>query len=136
MVILGANYLVENAVYFANFFKVPQAIIGIFIAIGTTMPEMSVAVAAARKGYGNIIIGNAIGSCVTNTLLILGVAALIFPLTVSKLTMWYTMPFLILMVSLFLLFLKSNWEIRKVEGIVFLTLYLIFLSLLLFGVIA
>lgn len=132
-VILGAKYLIREALFFADFFKVPQTIIGVLIAIGTTMPEMSVAITAARKGYGNIVIGNAIGSCIANTLLILGTAVLIFPLNILKLTIYYAVPFMILMVVLLLVFIKSHWEIRRIEGIIFIILYLIFITFLVFS---
>jgi cation:H+ antiporter len=135
LLVVGANYLVENAIFFANMFDVPKTVMGIMIAIGTTMPEMSVAITAVRKGYGNIVIGNALGSCITNTLLILGVAALIFPLTVTTLSKLYTIPFMMFMVLLLLIFLKSEWKIRRWEGLTFLVLYVLFLLVLLLEIV-
>ena len=123
----GAEYVVEEGVFFAGFFNVPKTVIGIFIAIGTTMPEMSVSIAAARRGLGNIVLGNAIGSCITNVFLILGVSSLIHPLSISHLNIVYTAPFLVVMSVLFLSFIRSGWRIRKAEGIVLLSLYLFFL---------
>jgi cation:H+ antiporter len=133
LVVAGANYLVENAVFFANFFKVPQTIIGILIAIGTTMPEMSVAITATRKGLGNIVIGNAIGSCITNIFLVLGVAALISPLSILNITKWYTAPFMLGTMFLLLIFVQSDWKISKIEGGIFLALYAVFMTMLFLG---
>ena len=126
----GANYVVGEAVFFARLFDVPSTVIGIFIAIGTTMPEMSVALAASRKGLGNIIIGDAIGSCITNTLLILGVASIINPVSVKGITLFYTAPFMILITILLLVFIRSDWKIKRGEGIILLFLYLLFFVLL------
>lgn len=126
-VIVGANYLVKEAVFFASALKVPQTIIGIIISIGTTMPEMSVAVTAARKGYGNITIGNALGSCITNLLLILGMAAVISPLAITNITLFNTVPFMILMIILLLWMIRSGWKITRKDGIILLMLYFGFL---------
>ncbi|MBD3249641.1 calcium/sodium antiporter [Candidatus Woesearchaeota archaeon] len=136
LVIIGAEYLVNNAVFFANILDVPETIMGIFIAIGTTMPELSVAIAASRKNLGNIIIGNAIGSCLTNIFLILGISALIFPITVTKLTLWYIVPFLAFLSILLIITTKSDWEIRKREGILFIVLYALFLLFILHGAVS
>ncbi|MBU0930327.1 MAG: sodium:calcium antiporter, partial [Nanoarchaeota archaeon] len=134
-VIFGAKYLVDQAIFFANLFNIPKMLIGILLAIGTTMPEMSVAIAASRKRLGNIVIGNAIGSCITNTLLILGISSIIFPLSVLKLSLVYIVPFMLLMGILLLLFIKRHWGITKLEGIIFILLYLLFLIFLFFMVI-
>jgi cation:H+ antiporter len=134
LVIFGARFLVDNAIYFAKLFKVPGAVLGILIAIGTTLPEMSVGISAARKGLGNIVIGNAIGSCVTNTLLILGISSLIHPLKVGAISLKLTAPAFIFLVLLTLTFIKSNWELRKREGIVLTIFYLCFIAtMLIFG---
>jgi cation:H+ antiporter len=134
LVIVGARFLVDNAIYFAQLFKVPAAVLGILIAIGTTLPELSVGISAARKGLGNIVIGNAIGSCVTNTLLILGVSSLIHPLQAGTISLKVTAPAFIFLVLLALVFIKSDWELRKREGIVLTIFYLCFIiTMLIFG---
>jgi len=126
-IFFGAHYFVKEAIIFSELLKVPEVIIGVFIAIGTTLPELSVAVSASRKGYGNIAIGNAIGSCITNTLLILGVSALIHPLISLKLTLNYIFSSLFLVVIIFLIFMRSKWKIQKFEGILLILLYLAFI---------
>ena len=132
-IIFGAKYLVQEAIFFANEFNILPVVIGVLIALGTTMPEMSVAITAARKGLGNIVLGNSIGSCITNSLLILGVAAIIFPLSITNLTVSFLIPSMIFLSILLIVFIKSNLEIRKFEGIIFLILYALFLFLLLSG---
>lgn len=131
-IVLGAHFLVDNAVYLAQEWGVPQAMIGIFIAIGTTMPEMSVALSAAKKKMGNIVIGNAIGSTLTNSLLILGTASLISPLEISVFSQWLIIPFMTVLGITLLLYLWTKWQITKSEGIMLLSLYLVFLIVLTF----
>ena len=124
----GAKFLVEGAVFFAHFFHVPQTIIGLsLIAIGTSLPELGVALSAGRKGLGNIVVGNIIGSNIANIFLIMGVASIISPLSVIKSTVVITAPFMIVMTILFLLFIRSRWKIERIEGIIFLLLYGAFL---------
>src|SRR3989339_640974 len=79
-VIYGANLMIERAIYFAELYSFPKFLIGILISLGTTAPEMTVSISAARKGFGDIAIGNAIGSVIVNTLFILGFASLISPI--------------------------------------------------------
>jgi cation:H+ antiporter len=132
-VVLGANCLVNEAIFFAEFFAIPKTVIGIsLVAVGTSLPEVGVTLSAARQGYGNIAIGNVIGSNIANIFLVLGVSALIFPLSVIKSTIYYNAPFMILMCIMLLVFLKSGWELRRIEGIVFLLLYTLFLTVLFF----
>ena len=130
LIVFGARFLVDNAVYFATSFSLPSNLVGVLIAVGTTLPELSVSIAAAKKGLGNIIIGNAIGSCLTNTLLVLGTASLINPIQVSALTARFMTPFLIGLVILLLIQIKSDWELRRKEGILFIILYASFLCML------
>ncbi|MBS3101855.1 calcium/sodium antiporter [Candidatus Woesearchaeota archaeon] len=132
-VIFGANYFVSEANFFAELLGVPEVIIGVsLMSIGTTLPELSVTVAAARKGFGYIALGNAIGSSITNILLIIGISAFIHPLNVVNFTLYYSAPFMIFMGILLLAFIRSYWRIRRVEGIVFLVLYVLFLASLFF----
>jgi cation:H+ antiporter len=130
-VVLGANYLIEAAIFFANLFNVPNTLIGLsLVAIGTSLPELSVTITAARKGYGNIAVGNIIGSNIANIFLVIGVSGLILPLQIIKSTIYYVAPFMIFMSILLLVFIRSQWKIRKIEGTIFLILYAIFMTLL------
>ncbi|MDP3918354.1 MAG: calcium/sodium antiporter, partial [Nanoarchaeota archaeon] len=77
----GARYLVTGSIWLAEIFSIPQSLVGLsVIAIGTSLPELSVSITAARKGLGDIVIGNIIGSNIANTWLVLGVASLIGPI--------------------------------------------------------
>jgi cation:H+ antiporter len=130
-VIFGAKYFVEEAIFFAQLFQVPDTFIGTtLVAVGTSLPELMVTVSAARKGHANIAIGNVIGSNITNIFLILGISALIFPLEITKISISFTIPFMIFVSIIFLWFINTHWEIRKIEGIALILLYALFLALL------
>ncbi len=135
-VVLGANYLIEAAIFFANLLNISDTVIGLsLVALGTSLPELSVSITAARKGYGNIAVGNIIGSNIANIFLVIGVSGLILPLSIIKSTIYYTAPFMIFMSILLLFFIRSKWRIRKIEGTVFLILYAVFITLLFTGII-
>ncbi|MBI2523341.1 calcium/sodium antiporter [Candidatus Woesearchaeota archaeon] len=132
-IILGAKYLVEEAIFFADILSISSTFIGIsLIAVGTSLPELSVSMAAAKKGYGNIAIGNIVGSNIANIFLIIGISGLISPLSVTKLTISYTAPFMIFISILLLVLMQRNWKLSRVEGIALLALYALFMASLFF----
>ncbi|MBW2984281.1 calcium/sodium antiporter [Candidatus Woesearchaeota archaeon] len=131
VVFFGAKYFVSSAVFFAEYFKVPETLIGLtLVSLGTTVPELSVSILAAKRGYGNIAVGNIIGSNITSVFLLLGVSGLINPLSIIRSTVFYSAPFMILMSILLLVFIKSDWELRRFEGVSFIGLYILFIVFL------
>lgn len=81
LLIKGADWLVRGASSIAKKYSVPDIIIGLtIVSFGTSMPELIVNIIASLNGSADIAVGNVFGSNIANILLILGVAALIFPL--------------------------------------------------------
>jgi cation:H+ antiporter len=129
----GANLLVEGAVFFANLLRIPDTVIGLsLVALGTSLPELGVALSAARKGLGNIIAGNIIGSNIANIFLIIGVTSVINPLSATA-GIGISTAFMIIMTVLFLLFIRSRWQLERMEAIVLLLLYGAFLGYVFFA---
>jgi cation:H+ antiporter len=80
----GAQTLVEGAVNLATDFGVPPAVIGLtVVAVGTSLPELAASLAAAVRGQGAMALGNIVGSNIFNVLGILGLTALLEPITVT-----------------------------------------------------
>lgn len=97
VLIFGAKFLVSGAASLARKMGIPPLIVGLtVVAFGTSAPELIVNVFAALQGSADIAIGNVIGSNIANVLLILGVSALIVPLTVQRSTVWREIPFALL----------------------------------------
>ncbi|MCM1322369.1 MAG: calcium/sodium antiporter [Bacteroides sp.] len=81
----GADILVDNAVELSTRWGVPKMIIGAtIVSLGTTLPEVTVSVVSALNGMPGLAMGNAVGSIICDTGLILGIAALIKPLPFKK----------------------------------------------------
>lgn len=132
----GADLFVGSAVYFAGLLKVPPLTIGAsVVSLGTTLPEMSVTVAAARKGFGHIALGNVLGSCITNIGLIVGSAGLVRPLSAPGGRLPLLLGFLLLASLLLLIMIRSAWRIRRWEGSILLIFYAAYAALLFFAAI-
>lgn len=93
LLIKGADWLVDGAAAIARKLDVSDLVIGLtIVSFGTSAPELAVNVIASFKGSSELAIGNIVGSNIANILLILGIAALIRPLTVQNNTVWKEIP--------------------------------------------
>ena len=128
-VVVSAGFLVEEAVWVAGQIGLPESVVGMtLIALGTTQPELVIAVTAARRGNGDMVVGNVMGSNIANVLLVLGLAGAVRPLEVPESSVVYTMPILIFF-SLGLLYLiKSDWQVTRRQGVFALTCYALFIA--------
>lgn len=135
LLIRGADNLVGGASSLARKLGVPALVVGLtVVAFGTSAPELFVNVIAAIRGSTDIAIGNVLGSNLANILLILGVTALVAPLTLKRSTVWKEIPFSLLAVVMLLVlgadqFLEgaSGGLISRIDGIVLLGFFLVFL---------
>lgn len=133
--IFGANALVDAASSLAARWGVPSIVIGLtIVAFGTSAPELVVNVFAATSGSTDMVLGNVLGSNIFNVLGILGISALIYPLTVKSNTTWIEIP-LSLLAAICVFVVASDVVldgattnlISRSEGIVLLLFFLIFL---------
>ena len=85
LLIKGADWFVEGSSSVAKLLKVPTIVIGLtVVALGTSLPEASVSISSALKGANSLAVSNVVGSNIFNTMLILGITAMIAPLTITK----------------------------------------------------
>jgi cation:H+ antiporter len=93
VLIFGANKLVDASSSLAARFGIPNIVIGLtIVAFGTSAPEMVVNAIAAVNGKTEMVVGNVLGSNIFNVFGILGICAIIYPLTVKSNTTWYEVP--------------------------------------------
>ena len=94
LVLVGADKMTDGAVALATRLKIPEMVIGLtIIAIGTSAPELVVSLVSALNESPNIAVGNVLGSNIFNTLMIVGVTALVCPMVISKSTVKKDIPF-------------------------------------------
>ncbi len=129
---LGADFTVRSAVEVSVRAGISQVFIGMTaVAVGTSLPELMVSLVASFKRESDISIGNVVGSNLMNTLGIAGPVAIIRPLKVNPTLPAFQIPWMILL-TLFLyliLILKKERRIGRIEGGIFLALYLLVLGL-------
>lgn len=96
-ILLGANALTDGAASLAKRFNVSSLVIGLtIVAFGTSMPEFVTSLFSSLKGSSDLAIGNVVGSNIFNALLILGITALVAPITIGKGTLTREIPFVLL----------------------------------------
>lgn len=118
--IYGANFLVDGASSLAKKFRISNIVIGLtIVALGTSSPELVVNLIASFQDSEDVALGNILGSNISNILLILGVSALIFPLTVNNNTQWKEVPLSLL--AALVLAITANDVIIDGSGASFIT---------------
>lgn len=135
LLIKGADLLVNGAVSIARRLQVSDLVIGLtVVAFGTSSPELFVNLLASFKGTTDIAVGNILGSNIANILLILGICALIRPLSVPRGTVWKEIPFSLLAVIVLgitfnapLLDDAGTAALFRSDGLILLSFFTIFL---------
>lgn len=135
VLIKGADLLVTGASSLAKRYSVPELAIGLtIVAFGTSAPEMVVNGLASYDGYSDVVLGNVVGSNIFNTFFILGVAGVVYPLTVQRSTIFKEIPYSLLGGLLMLFFANdvlfnkgSENIITGLEGIILFIFFLLFL---------
>lgn len=122
--LLGARFLVDGAVSVARSFSVSEAFIGLtIVAVGTSLPELATSLIAAFRRQSDIAIGNVIGSNIFNLLGILGVTALIAPISVSGRFLNFDLPVMIGVSSALVGLILARSKISRGTGAVMLMGY-------------
>ena len=115
MLCFGGHYLVEGGVGIAKKFRIPNMIIGMtVVAYGTSTPELAASIAAAGQ-HTELILGNVVGSNISNIGMVIGISAILIPLVVQKTTVRKEIPIMI-GVSLLLIALSLDNGISQWEG--------------------
>lgn len=130
LLVKGADWFVDGAASIAAKLGIPQLVIGLtIVAMGTSAPEAAVSLTAAFHGNADITIGNVVGSNIMNVLVILGLAAMICPMVVAKLTAFVDIPVTLVM-SLVLFGLGVDGSISRLDAAILLVVFIGYLSYL------
>lgn len=127
VVLWGADRLTEGAVGVAERLHIPQLVIGLtIVAIGTSMPEFCVSLVSALKGTADLAVGNVVGSNIFNSLLIVGITAMVAPMTILKSTVRLDIPFALL-ASVMLAAFCYDGELTRLDAGILFGLFLVFM---------
>lgn len=129
--LIGAWLTVEGAVDLARIFKVNEALIGVsVVAIGTSLPELSASIAAARKGEGEIILGNILGSCVFNSALVLGAVLIISKIDFPRDFVFTDIAIMLGAGAFLLLLIGKDRIFHRWQGLILLVAYAGYIALI------
>lgn len=128
VVVVSAELIVRTAMTLASQWGVDQSFVGIaIIGVGTSLPELVISIAAVMRARVGLSVGNLIGSNILDTLLPIGIAAVIVPIEFSAELLRFDMLVLLGMTMIALLFLYRAGGVRWPQAIVVLAMYLGFL---------
>lgn len=117
LVLWGADRLTEGAAALARRMNVPEIVIGLtIVAAGTSAPELFVSLVSALNGTPDLAIGNVVGSNTMNTLLIVGVTALVAPMTISRSTVKKDIPFSVIASVLLIALCLDSFTSLSISG--------------------
>ncbi len=124
LIVFGADWLVDGSSAIARKVGISEFVIGLtIVGFGTSCPELVVSLTGALQGNADISVGNVVGSNVFNTLLILGLTAVIAPVAVTRSNRRRDIPIALLVTLLFAAAALTDGRITRVEGIVFLLVF-------------
>lgn len=134
LLIKGADLLVDGSSNIAKRFHIPEIIIGLtIVSIGTSMPELFVSITSALNNSADMAIGNVVGSNVCNLLLILGLSSIIKPVLFQKQTKKIEIPMCLAFTLLFLTLCNIGKNITRLDAILLISGFLIFILYTIFS---
>ena len=128
LIVFGADWLVDGASAVARKAGLSEFVIGLtIVGFGTSCPELVVSLTGALQGNADVAVGNVVGSNLFNTLLILGVTALIAPLAITRNNARRDIPIALLATIMLvgLAFMGNN--ITRIEGVIMLVLFALYI---------
>ena len=125
----GAKWVLQGALALRPVLGMESLLVGLLpVAIGTALPEMAAAIAAARRGQGDIVAGHVIGSSLVNLLLVVGGMALVRDVPVPDSFLRFELPAALVFAALLLPMLRGSLQVSRAEGAVLLLAFLAWLG--------
>ncbi len=129
LLVAGGEFLVKSSVALSLKLKLSRIVIGMtVVSFATSLPELLVSLMAGLKGHPDIALSNVIGSNIANIALVLGLTALLMPITVKKFTYKFNWPAMILLSILLIWFLHTGHTLSRIEGFGLFAFLIIFTS--------
>lgn len=124
LIVAGGQIVVTSATKIARHFGMSETLIGLtIVALGTSLPELVTSIVASKKGENGLAVGNVVGSCIFNVLLILGISSLIHPVAVNLASV-FDMVLLLFISAVTYIFAVTKSGISFGEGIAMIIIYI------------
>lgn len=128
LIILGAKAMIDNAIWTAEKFALSKALIAAtIIAFGTSAPELAVTITSVIKKRNDIALGNIIGSCIFNIILVIGICATISPIKPGVDMNNVIIPAMVGCGLMLTIFMRTGWKLIRFEGFILLATYIAFI---------
>ncbi|WP_253275694.1 calcium/sodium antiporter [Persicobacter sp. CCB-QB2] len=128
----GSDWFVEGAQNIAKAFSVPERVIGLtVVALGTSLPELATSVIAARKNQVDMALGNLLGSNIFNILSILGITAMISPISVNASFIDNDMYWMLGVTAIIFPMMWIGKKVGRIDGLILLAVYFLYTYLVL-----
>jgi len=135
LLVKGADLLVEGASSTAKRMRLSELVIGLtVVAIGTSAPELIVNILSTLKQHNDVVFGNIIGSNIFNTFVILGIAGIIYPMSVKHNTVWREIPISFVITLILFVLINDQWlfslhtnTASRFDGLIMILLFGLFL---------
>lgn len=133
-VVIGSRITVNAGIELAQLFGVPEIIIGLtLVSVGTSLPELVTSLTATLKGYQELSVGNIMGAGLLNMSWVVAVSAMVNPIPISRMNIILDFPFMLGLMGLLFLFGITKDRLMRWEGIVLLSIYVIYMVFLFSG---
>jgi cation:H+ antiporter len=128
VLLISGDLLVKSGVSLSSHFRISNLVIGVtIISLGTSAPELVVSLGAALRDHPDIAVGNIVGSNISNIALVLGLTSVIIIIPVQRTSVVMDWPFM-MFASILFYFFVMNGILTYIEGIIFLSLLLVFIA--------
>ncbi len=131
VVVWGSRFLVDGAVGLAALFGIPSIVIGLtVVAVGTSLPELVTAITSSRRAVSDLSVGNILGANIANLSLVVGAAAVLTPVSMTRVTQLFNFPAMLVVFGLMLWMFVNGGRVSRREGSVLLAAYGVYLGML------
>jgi len=126
-IVIGAQFVIMGSDFITLTWGIQEGVIGfVIIGIGTSLPELTVSINSAKRGFGRLLIGNVIGSNIVNITLGIGLVSLLIPVEVLLVLGNFVMIIMTILIALvFFYIIRRDWRVTRIEGVVLLFLFVI-----------
>jgi cation:H+ antiporter len=128
-VVFASRMLVDAAVNIATALGIPPLVIGLtVVALGTSLPELITAIGSAKRQVSDLSVGNILGANIANLSLVIGVAAALTPVTMTRLTQLFDFPAMLALMGLLVWTLWTQHRLTRREGVILLVSYAAYIA--------
>lgn len=129
VVIVASRFTVASAVVIAVTLRIPESVIALtLVALGTSVPEVATSIKAARKGHGELSVGNILGANIMNICWVAGASSMANPLALPRRELFFMFPAMLITLAATFWVLRTHRSLSRQEGVALFVLYLVYLA--------